>query len=787
MTIKKVSPDDIETFSIVTNPYREYVSSSAGSTGSVYLFARRSPHEKEVKPLPAFMERTASDANIETLLTDIVRRGSNTSVTDISPEMGKYLETVNTQQQSVRKQKNLEILRFTPSYTFTSNTARKLLVKDTLMPFYRAGCPSYNYGITNYHSLNFFTASSVSPQTVLLYPNTPDANNGYISGSYVPTGSFTLGFHINPRYTTDSPDSSWRAGTIMHMSSTFAVSLVTGSSKDVNGYPNAFRILLQLSHSADVSPSLAIPGTFPNDLTFLSDDNVIKRNHWHDVAIRWGTSVRENGTGSFYIDGEERGTFIVDLNSIAPKPFAAGGKGDPDVLAIGNFYEGTNSGVDLVAQFFAVDPSTRDGLEILWEDTGTEGPTTYAFDHPLNAELHDVYIRDEFSTNDDLASGSGLGPKDLSDYLFYLPPFFTHESPHRQFVGDHGGVLQTPFFAINSTTEDPFNLALSFGVAGHYTNLENFTRDFVTGYYPRALLLTASEINDTTTALSCNTFLYNNEAVRKRNLTILPCDDGTFYPNYDMLTDLSTASLRFHDDLGAFDKSFISLDHLVPSSSLVLTVAADSGSMFEKVTGPSPENMGLERGQVLSIYQRTRDPSSNEVVFFDISNMFYGNRILPGSFSITDKNISGSDGKVSLTLKDDGRGNLFRGDCYTSQSQWNSVGNIFYNEGIVLIKTPMVPFFGQDQFEVSFKGEQNIHTMRINVIAAANQLNSSSNPAYKLLSASIDSSLEDQEFVYLTGLNFHDDNLNVVAKTQLAQPIVKRVGEKYLIRVKVDF
>ena len=786
MTIKKVSPDDIETFTIVTNPYREYVSSSAGSTGSVYLFARRSPTEKETKPLPSFLERTAGDANLETLLLDLTRRSNVVSVTDITPGIEKYLSTVNEQQQSVRKQKNLEILRFTPSYTFTSNTARKLLTKEVLMPYYRSTCPGYNYGITNYHSLNFFTASSVSSQTVLLYPNVQDQNTGHISGTYVPTGSFTFGFHINPRYSSDSPSSGIKAGTIMHLSSTFAVSLVTGSSKDVNGFPNAFRIILQLSHSADIKPSLAIPGNYPNDLIFLSDDNTIKLNHWHNVAVRWGTTVKESGTGSFYIDGRPQGSFVIPSSSIAPLPFIS--TANPDVLSIGNFYEGSNTGPsNIQAAFFATDPATRDGLQILFADVAVESPVSYTFDHPLNAELHDVYIRDEYATNDYLTSGSGLGPKALDDYLFYLPPFFTHESPTRTFVGTFGGVLQTPFFAIDATTEDPFNLALSFGVAGHYTNLENFTRDFKTGNYPRLLLLTASEINNTTSALSCNTFLYQNEAVRKRNLTILPCDDGTFYPNYDMITDFSTASLRFHDDLGAFDKSFISLDHLVPSSSLVETITADSGSMFEKITGPSPENLGLEQGQVLTIYQRTRDPSSNEVVFFDISNMFYGNKILPGSFSITDSGISGSAGKVSITLKDDGAGNLYRADCFTTQSQWNNVGNIFYNEGIVLIKSPMVPFFGQDQFEMTFKGEQNIHTMRINVIAPANQLNSSSNPSYRLVSASLASNVDDQKFVYLTGLNFHDDNLNVVLKTQLAQPLMKRVSEKFLVRVKVDF
>jgi hypothetical protein len=167
--------------------------------------------------------------------------------------------------------------------------------------------------------------------------------------------------------------------------------------------------------------------------------------------------------------------------------------------------------------------------------------------------------------------------------------------------------------------------------------------------------------------------------------------------------------------------------------------------------------------------------------------MFYGKRILPGTFSITDSNISGSNGRVSLTLADDGYGNIYRADCITSQAMWNSVGNIFYNEGIVLLKTPMIPFFGKSQFEMSFKGEQSVHTMRINVLANANQLNSSSNPTYLPVSASLVANQDNQKFVYVSNLNFHDDNLNVILKTQLVQPLVKRVGERFLIRTRIDF
>lgn len=779
MTVQRVTTDDIETFTIVTNPSREYASSSiSGPTGSLYVFARHSGIEKETRPLPAFLDRTANDANLDSYLHDLTNK---TTTTNIFSGVNSYMSAVHQQQASARKQKTLEITRFTPSFTFSDRTVKKLIVKDTLMPYYRHVAPSYGYGFTNFHSLNFFTASSVSTGTSLLYPNVQV--NG--KGVYAPTGAFTFDFYINPRYTTDLTGSTFKAGTILHLSSTFAVSLVTGTLKDQNGLPAAYRVKLQLSHSADVRPSLATPGAFPNNLVFLSDDNTLLKNRWHHVIIRWGTTSTNNGTGSFVIDKIERGTFVIPSSTITPSGSATAPLAG--VLSVGNYYEGTNLGSSVQARFFALDPADREGLQQLDGSSGVEYPTSFSFTHPLNAELHDVAIKNVYASNTDILSGSGKGYPDLRNTLFYLPPFFTTESPYRKFKGTFGGVLQTPFFAIDGTTIDPFNTALSFGVGGHYVNLENFTRDLATGYYPRALWLTGAEIPNTTTALSCNDFLYLTESVRKRNLTILPCDDGNFYPNFDLISTFSTSSIRYRDDLGAFDRSTISLDQLLPSGTLITSLTADSGSMMDEVAGPSPENFGLEKGTVYTIFQRTRDSSSNEVVFFNISNMFYGKRILPGTFSMTDSDISGSNGRVSLTFADDGYGNIYRADCFTSQAMWNSVGNIFYNEGIVLLKTPMVPFFGKSQFAMTFKGEQSVHTMRINVLASANQLNSSSNPTYLPVSASLVANQDNQKFVYVSNLNFHDDNLNVVLKTQLVQPLVKRVGERFLIRTRIDF
>jgi len=44
-----------------------------------------------------------------------------------------------------------------------------------------------------------------------------------------------------------------------------------------------------------------------------------------------------------------------------------------------------------------------------------------------------------------------------------------------------------------------------------------------------------------------------------------------------------------------------------------------------------------------------------------------------------------------------------------------------------------------------------------------------------------------EQFVYITGLNFHDENMNVVARAKIAQPVIKRIGDKVLFKVTMDW
>lgn len=791
MAIEKLFQDNFEFFTLETNPARTFSSSSSGLTGTVRLFPRASSLEKEVQPLSLFSASFYQDTNLD----DIRRVVVGLTSSDISSGVEGYLSAVNAQQQSVRKQQTLEIIRFTPSFRFSSNTLRKNVVKDVLMPFYRTLYPRAHYNYSNYHCLNFFTGSGMPEDAVLLYPNSTGSIVGASTGSlYQISGAFTFDFWIKPTYTTDGPGFDYKPGVLMHLTGAYALSLHSGSSVDLQGKPDYFRIALALSDSANIPPSdLLLTGTSPQPQSHIvySKDNSLPRNRWSHVSIRWGGTNYNFGTGSIVINNQTDTQFILTSSLVVGVQDP--GPSQPTVLCVGNYYEGFNAGTSAIERFFAADPAKREGLVELVSTTGINNPVSYSFTHPLNSEVHELKLYNRYLTLPEIERLDTAGPtsSSLNGLQFYLPPFFTEVSPFRQFVGTFGGVLVTPFFERDGSTNDPFAARMAFGAGGHYINLENFVRDFSTGNYPRLWSLSGSAFEPgSAVEKSANSFLYATGSVRKRLYTILPCDNGGFLPNFDLMNQF-TGSTKLVDDLGNKEPGVISLREIVDAADFPSRAIQTSGSILDDILGARPEAVDALPGDSLAILHRTRDGSSNQVVFFDISNIFYGNKINPGTLEIKDAGLSGSSDKVEITIKDDGRGNLYRADASGSHPTWASLGNVFYDEGVIVIKHPQLFFFGENQFEISFKGEQNIHVLTINSFAKALTQTSSSSPAFIPLSAAdIGEDLannQDERIVFITGINIHDENLNVIARTNLAQPIVKRSGDKFLFKVKLDF
>lgn len=175
-------------------------------------------------------------------------------------------------------------------------------------------------------------------------------------------------------------------------------------------------------------------------------------------------------------------------------------------------------------------------------------------------------------------------------------------------------------------------------------------------------------------------------------------------------------------------------------------------------------------------------------VVYDLSKSYYNTKIKKKTFSIVDENVVGTNNNIKFKLSENGSGTLYRDDCLTKVAKWNYVGHIFYSEGILCINNPSLYYFGKKNFKIEMSAQSNLYVHETNVIINEGLINNSSNDTYNSNLRIDESSFNSEEpFVYISDVNLHDENLNVVAKARLAHPIPKKNTDNILIKLKMDY
>jgi len=866
-----------ENTTVMLKPRVTVISSSVGggATGSAHIYPVRSSRVRQTYD-PSFTAQLYNQGNQEAFIEAVANHlfigFTNYGVTGVETIINLIDALEDNIPKNVIQNKTIPICRFdSPTFFNKEHTIINNIVK-VLQPQYQHHYPDSGLHYGNYHTLNFFTGSEVPNDACLIYPN--------INGQYYPTNAFSLDFWINPRYDNQTAGAEYHAGTIFHMSSSIALSLVSGSQTDEFGKVSSFKLLLQLSQSADFNPrtvDLSNPnsGGYPRDLIFTSSQE-LNKNHWHHICVRWGGQNTNNYSGSIVIDDNST-NFYIPSSSIHTNGKSKFGI-DGDTVVLGNFLDAPHVfGRDLFN-------STVASNQGLYSRSGGTEPSSAeqvsALSNRLNAEIHDVKFFNKYLNNQELEylryngisnqpilneNGENVsGETNLYDNLkFYVPVFFFPYYGKRReipliglkapgfFENGYGG----PDNTILSRTFHPFNVDISNRQGMRDINLENFVLEFKRsnlggGYgHPRLQSLSSSvmltsEGNIGNFSPNTKHANYFRDQLKARNLSILPSDNGQFSPNYypvdfnlDFLDQplidsafntarLTSLKARYLDE--SFDK--ISLDKILykrrslasngsefredlsgleypdyieeldigegfVGERLTQVSAGSDGDVFHQLVGTKPDSYldllslvsGYELQTYFSIPSRLRTTYSNQMTVFDISNLYYGNTIAPGSFEIFDNSVTGSGGIVKIKLKDNEHGSLYRADCLTKQATWNNVGDIYYNEGLVLIKSPHMSFYCKDRTEISLTGEQNLHTLIMNIPVETGLVNSSSNATFKSMPPSENINDADKETVYITGVNIHDNNFNIIMKAQFAQPIIKADDDEFIIRLKQDF
>lgn len=781
MSVVSITPDLVEVTTLLLQPSQSFSSSSSGLSGVIRLFSKPSTSIlslSDVKEGSVFSETSAiTDDN------DLLYSASQSYIageTNINGFLEAYLAQVAASSVDSKQFFETYPARFTCPNSIelygsgTDDDAdvnsdrsewvhlQRNVLRRRLIPGQRIENSLSFYSYINYNCLNFVSSSTFGTASAIIYPNFPDPGG---LRPYTPDGQFTLDFFIKPKAPIRERG-LYRAGTIFHISSSICVSLVSGSTLSQDQKPETYRILLQLSQSADSAPSTINPGSlplsFPNNLIFATDE-VLKRDTWHRVTVRWGAAGRSYGSGSIKVD-DKVFPFTVNGATIATKLSS-------DALVIGNYYDSFDSN----AKFFNVNDAVTYGTNV--DPVGSVvDPAGFKFTHPLHAELHHVSLFKRYLSDQDLDGINSLYPLTMSDGGpdFFVAPYFTSS------VTNYMTYL-TPKTLAYLGTDSPVSYHLGAGYNATFLHLQNFVIDFAHKKQPRPY--GASEGTGITTPFdsrvdSIDDLLMAQRSNRKRSFSIIPCDDGNFEPNFDMLLSDST---RFQEVAGRIDPAFIDLEQFVPSNAYI------PGYAFEDFDYDGEDYGFLPLYQNLNYLARISDVnrSSNLITIFTIPSAYFQTRIIPGTFVLVDSNVSGSGG-LSFTIKDDGRGNLYRADANSTHAKWNRIGAIFYGHGIAALISPHIPYFGKTGYEMTFRGETRKSVVNISIPASPGNLNSSFNASYQSFPPTNLSTEQAEEFSYITGINLHDENFNVVMRARLAQAVQKREGDEIVFRLRYD-
>jgi hypothetical protein len=795
MSVIEISPDLVEVTTLVLQPSQSFSSSSLGMQGAIRIYS------KPTNSLKSFSGISSTNAYTETSGVteddDLLYNASQqyiSGATSIFKQMDAYIRNVSTADVSSRQFiQTFPVRMFSPPSvtptTFTdsdgdgevdsdsvpqdrsewTNFQRRNISKFLMLEQRTQNHLSFN-AYVNYNSLNFVSSSNFGTSSALIFPNFPDANG---TRDYTPDGPFTLDFFIKPRAPIDEIE-HFRAGTVFHISSSICVSLVSGSSLASDRKPDKFRILLQLSQSADIPPSQihlgSLPASSPLDLAFVTPE-FLQRDKWSRVTIRWGAKNRNFGTGSIRVDN--------NITNFSSRTDSIKTGLNSNAVVIGNYYD---SG-DRIAKFFNSNASLKYGT---LEDPipGTNDPAGFSFSNPLNAEVHHISLFKRFLTDSEITNINDLfvetpGAKGPA---FFLPPFFTSSIP-----SDGVTTYITPNVLATVDTDSPVSYQLALGYNSTFVNLQNFVVDFARSRQSRAYNMsdgvavpTAFDSRDGT----IDQLLMLQRQNRARNFFILPCDDGFFEPSFEIL---DSDNSRFQNIGASKSTMLISMDALAPPGEI------SEGGVYIRGAEFSDFSYDGSDSPYLPLYQNISygtvglpDNSSNRMLVFTIPSLYYMSRIIPESFVLTDSNISYSGG-ISMTLKDDGRGNIYRCDAVSKPAKWNRVGAIFYNHGIVALISPHLSFFGRNSYEMSFRGEMRKTIANFSVPAPPSAFNKSQNPTWQSFPPTNLKSEQAKEFNYISGINLHDDNFNVVMRARLAQVVQKREGDEIVFRIRYDF
>lgn len=272
-----------------------------------------------------------------------------------------------------------------------------------------------------------------------------------------------------------------------------------------------------------------------------------------------------------------------------------------------------------------------------------------------------------------------------------------------------------------------------------------------------------------------NSYINDNDLVKVRETSLSRRIDGSNdIRNVETLLNTNSSFYKTHSN-PAQRSFYSSYDNAVSNSRIYdyKNIGEDNNIVYKKIMMP--------------LWQTEEEFVENCSTMFFVSNQLFNKKIKRESLTLKDVDIMMSSG-LEVNFKDSKLGTIYRNDSLTEPAKWNSSGNILYNEGIISIMHPSLYNFGKTNFELRAKSHTNINVFELNLPAHSGETNLSKNISYNNELRMDDTAFNsDESFVYITDIDLHDENLNIIASAKLAKPFAKKNSDNILFRLKMDF
>ena len=712
-----------------------------------------------------------------------------------------------TKKEVLRRRANHDI--FSSGSLFQKALAQRM---DNLDPF------EPGWWVHNSQSLclgSYTDTNGTSKSPALAYYNANDAYK--INWA---TDKITFEFWIKPcKEQTD-------IGTIVQLDNSYAIALIPDTDSLKNGVYSKYKLGIFAQNRSDLdnyTPTLSqttvVSGTGGSDKggVFVTQ-GILNLDHWHHVVIRYGADFN-NGLLNIFVDsvsstgGNVDGQFDIGVGSRQTGIFYVDGGTAftaGDTLFVGG-WSPTGGATNLWGYYSEEQEQTR-----INNATYTSGfGVSPVFQ--LKSELQELRIWNTCRSEAELLISRRQGLSDTTGLQLYIPFLFDprDDTPQWKRFGFNPAqfdlekredyykkgalfvIRSFGSFQYNKTQFCPNNAYIG-GMP--FVNVHSHVREYVNGSYPvitsfrkltNTSLNTYPEFDNQTISSHKIEYFQNNWEkltwLRAINSMLVPCDNTFFHSDYSLLqtnmhmnmnaemlkllgegiasTDTSFEIGKFYDDeVFAISDAVNSLDPI--------TAGTFTGTLENLQTKSLVAEGKLEDLDYISPLTTT----------YAIPQIYYGNRIHPETVEL--RFILNEDGKEILIK--DFEGSLYRVTNVDDKIQ-AKVGHIDYGNGILCLMSPLLTSNGITNFDLKFKGEKNLHVMQLDVPCPAGVANKSQNPTFKALKATANANETDKSITYISSIYLHDENLNIIGKVNLAQPVVKREEDSFIFRVKVDF